>query len=386
MLKTTTAIITGLICGIILTLVALHVFKPYLLQRETKRNPLISSLAGKQVIGFLPYWLLPIAKKDYSPFITTLTYFGVRIDTDGTILKLTDPQEEEPGWHALSTGKLDSFFHTATEHGVNLSLVAASGNNDTIDALLNQPDEHAQKLVTEVMPLFQKYKFTDLNLDIEYSREASDAARANFIKFINAVRTHLESRYSITVEITSDDLIRTKLIDPQAIATSVDYIVIMAYDYHYPGSSVSGAIAPLRGAGTEAEYDVTSALELGLQRIPASKLVLGMPLYGYAWETLSDKEYSATIPGTGEIASNLRSEQLVNQCATCSAQFNMNDQEMFIVYTDPSTGTTHQISYPDIRSTESKITLANSAGIGGLALWALGYDGDTILNPLRNYR
>src|SRR5512141_1507756 len=54
-----------------------------------------------QIVGFLPYWLLGKADKNYTPYITTLTYFGLALSGDGSVMKLTNPQEEEPGWTSL---------------------------------------------------------------------------------------------------------------------------------------------------------------------------------------------------------------------------------------------------------------------------------------------
>ena len=50
-----------------------------------------------QIIGFQPFWLLQKANKPYEEYISTFTYFSLTLDTDGSIVKLISPQEEEPG-------------------------------------------------------------------------------------------------------------------------------------------------------------------------------------------------------------------------------------------------------------------------------------------------
>ena len=52
------------------------------------------------IIGFQPYWLMPKAAKVYDG-IDTVTYFGLVINSDGSIKKLINPREEEPGWTNL---------------------------------------------------------------------------------------------------------------------------------------------------------------------------------------------------------------------------------------------------------------------------------------------
>ena len=36
----------------------------------------------------------------------------------------------------------------------------------------------------------------------------------------------------------------------------------------------------------------------------------------------------------------------------------------------------HQIFYPDKQSTQVKVQFVKNEGLGGLALWALGYEGE----------
>lgn len=374
----------GLLIGLGIGFLILPVVREKILQKTN--SSLYSAFEDKKVIGFLPYWLLSNAKIDYSPYITQLSYFGLRVDSDGSILKLNNPQEREPGWNALISGKLDSYFDSARKHGVSLSLLVASGDSDAIETLISDPQPHAVKLVNDITPILSKYNFSDLNLDIEYTKRATDEARQNFTIFTKTVRRNLDPKYTLTVEITGDDLIKNNLTDVGSIAKIADYIVIMAYDFHYPGSFVTGAVAPLTGAVTTAEYDVTAAVEKGLEKIPQEKIILGIPTYGYEWETLQKPSRSAVIPGTGIAASNRRAEEFISKCSTCSAIFDITDQEEHVVYEDKATGTIHQMFYPTKKSTQAKINLANNESLGGIAIWALGYEGNSILDPLKNYK
>lgn len=348
--------------------------------------PAFQSINGqKQIIGFLPYWLLDKASSDYSSSITTLTYFGIRVDKDGSILKLTTPVQEESGWYALQSGKLDTIFTNAKKHNVNLSLLVASGNSDTIDQLVSSPIQHAQTLAQNVAPLIQKYGFSDINLDIEYTLPASDAGRTHFTEFVKEVKKDLPST-TLTVEISPTDAIQKNLIDVKELGGIANFVVIMAYDYHAPDSFVTGPVAPLLGAGITSEYDVTTAVQKTFALVPSQKIILGIPLYGYEWETLGTTPRSAIIPGTGILASNKRAEEFLASCATCSAQLDADAHEKYISYYSDDTKTNHLLFYPDVESTKDKVQLANTMELGGLALWALGYEGDNMLSPLTTYK
>lgn len=345
-------------------------------------NPLS---AKKTVIGFLPYWLLNKASIDYSKQITILTYFSLRVDGNGNIQKLLNPQQEEPGWHALNSGKLAPFFETALKNNLRLSLTIDSGDVNSINALVSDPINHAKNLVADVKPLMNQYKFSDLNLDIEYTQTASAAARANFTKFIETVKNGLDNNQTLTVEISPTDVIRNNLINPAAIGRIADNVVLMAYDYHSTSSFVTGPVAPLNGAGIISEYDVTSATEKALNFIPAIKLILGIPLYGYEWESINSSPRSAVIPNTGATFSNHSAENLLSTCSNCIVKLDSIANEKYISFFDSDSNDYKTIFYPDANSTQGKIDLANKLEINGLALWALGYEGNSILNPLENY-
>ena len=61
-------------------------------------------------------------------------------------------------------------------------------------------------------------------------------------------------------------------------------------------------------------------------------------------------------------------------------------KESYIIYKDDETGVYHQIFYPDKKSMEEKSQFAEKNNLGGVAVWALGYEGKTILEPLANYK
>ena len=388
MAKQTLIIIFSLIFGFIVGNTAIK----YIGKKTTNNSlgEIISPLSNSknQVIGFLPYWLISSANKDYSKYITTLTYFGLTLDTEGRITKLTSPTESEPGWHTLNTGLADDFLASAKKNKLQLSLLVFSSDQETIDQLISNPKINAQNLVADVAPIMKQYGFTDLNLDVESVLEASDSARQNFTAFVKEIKKNMDQRQlgTLTIDASPTVLIKNYLINLEEIKNSVDYIVFMTYDYHYPGSYVTGPVAPLNGAETESEFDTEIAIKVALNTINKNKIVLGIPLYGYEWETLDDTPRSAVLPGSGVAASNRRVEELLQSCSSCSAKLDSVAQEAYLTYEDTETNTYHQIFYPDKNSTAKKVQLAKKYELGGIAAWALGYDGDTILEPLEKYK
>lgn len=347
----------------------IHAQKPSVIQKQETSKVVDSK---KSVIGFLPFWLISEAKSDYTKYLNEITYFNLTIGSDGHIQKYTNPKELDPGWNTLFKDKFSNF-------GLTSSIALFLGKDDEIETLLENPIESAQNLTSDLFPIIDQFGFTKINIDVEKVKDSSHEERLKFIEFVKEVRNNLGQKIQISLDTTASSFVKeTNLVNPKEIEQYVDQIIIMAYDYHHPGSSVTGPIAPVGGAGTISEYDVETAIKNALVVIPKEKLILGVPLYGYSWETINEATRSATIPYSYITYSNKKAENL-------GGIYDQTDKEMFTVMKDEKTGLFRQTFYPNVSSTKEKVKLAQKYDLGGIALWALGYEGETILTPLLEY-
>lgn len=343
---------------------------------------------GHEVIGFLPYWLLERAKNDYSNYITNLIYFDLTIGPDGKIVKLSNPQEAEPGWHALDSGKVQPFLEIAIAKKIPLSLAVFAGTPDTIGALVSNPVVNANNLVEDITPIMKQYNFTSLNLDVELTSEASREAQVNFASFTKELKRGLDTNKlgTLTIDVSPGSFAGKNLVVPSDISSFVDKIIVMAYDYHFPGSYVTGPVAPIGGFGQTSEFDIKTAIDLAKKTMSGNKLILGTPLYGYEWETIDNFARAATVPESGIVASASRSAELIKSCANCNLKTDDVAKEDYVIFQDMASGLYHQIFYPDAISTTEKVDFVKSSGLGGIALWALGYEDNTILESVAKYK
>src|SRR5688572_21516980 len=110
-------------------------------------------------------------------------------------------------------------------------------------------------------------------IDIDYER-VPVTSRANFSAFIQllAAKLHASSKeLSVTVQAKTDD---GGSQDWVVLGAAADRLKIMAYDYHWSTSS-AGPIAPLDWLDSIASY--------ARRTIPAHKVIIGLPWYGYDW-------------------------------------------------------------------------------------------------------
>ena len=380
-IKAVAVLVIGILFG--LSIIFLITALPFSFDNKLYKS---FGIKKQQIIGFQPYWLLQKADKPYEKYINVFTYFGLIIDNDGTIVKLVNPQEEEPGWTWLKSDLFQEKLKQAQKNHLKSSLLIQNINEISINTLLKEPEKHAQNLIADVLPIMQKYGFTDLNLDIESFVEASESAQRQYTAFIKEVKKGIEENNlgTLTVEITPVSLVAPRLINVEEIGKIADYLVLMAYDFHYAGSYLTGPVAPMGGEGKVREYDINTALIETLNVVSPRKVILGIPLYGYEWETISDKPGAPTIPGSGATASNRRITEMLKSCTNCVKGFDELAQQPYIVF--PDSDGYHQVYYEDEKSIQAKLGLAKEYQIAGVALWALGYEGNNLLDPLKTYK
>lgn len=372
----------GLTFGIIILII---VYAKLIPPDSSLYSPLVSLIEFQKpkVIGFLPYWLLEKTQNSYKNKIDTLTYFSLTLDSDGKILKLINPQEEEPGWTTLKKDSVQEKFMLAKKDKMTTSLLVHNSDEKDIAKLLENPGLSAQNLISEVAPMMKQTGFTDLNIDIESFQNTSASAQIPFTQFLKEVKNGMiqNNLGTLTVELTPTSLIKTRLINAKEIGEIADFVVLMAYDYHYAGSYLAGPVAPIGGTGTIREFDVETAIQQALNIIPENKLILGIPLYGYEWDTVSDAPGAPTVPGTGKTASSRRvEEEILSSCDKCVKGVEKEGQEPFIIISENSYF--RQVFYENKDSLTKKLNLVKKYKLGGIAFWALGYEDSTILNPL----
>lgn len=348
----------------------------------------VLGISKPRLVGFLPYWLTARATNNYNPSLTTLTYFGFTIGPDGHVVKLTNPQEEDPGWYDLSTKAVQTKLDDAKSHNLILSLAVISEDEDTISSILKTPKQSASNLLNDILPVMKKYGFSDVNVDIESFTKADNATQSAFTTFVQTVKTGLAGKATVTVDIAPIMFVRHDALDPVAIGNIADYVVLMGYDFHTVISSNVGAVAPWNGIGSQTEYDVATALSLATKEIDPKKIILGTPLYGYEWDTLSSNDAAATIPNTGQTASNRRIETTFAQnCPTCISATNSLSQETRYVWQENKTDPyVHQAYVFDEHALAFRVVMTQQNKLAGLAVWALGYEGNSILTPLSVYK
>ena len=162
-------------------------------------------------------------------------------------------------------------------------------------------------------------------------------------------------------------------IEPQAVAETVDHIFLMAYDLHGPWDAYTDFNAPLHIPADGPPRFRTSVDEgisawLG-QGVPAEKLVLGMPLYGYIYQGVDQRNgglYQSFASGGSISWDKVKGEYLD---APGYRRYRHEGAEVPYLC-----GNRSFLSYDDPASIAAKAELARRRGLGGVGFWELSQD------------
>jgi spore germination protein len=143
--------------------------------------------------------------------------------------------------------------------------------------------------------------------------------------------------------------------DYGAVGAAADAVLLMTYEWGYTFGPPM-AVAPLPNVRAVLDYAVTE--------IPAEKILLGVPNYGYDWP-LPFRQGTTRA----QSISNQRALQLAIQFGV-AIQYDDTAQSPFFHYT-AADGTVHEVWFEDARSLDAKLRLIAEYGFRGAGFWNL---------------
>ena len=343
------------------------------------RHPIFNKTSKKQVYGFLPYWNIKNLKLHKE--ITQVGYFGLTIGADGNILTVVDG-ETDPGYRILQSETFLNVTNQVIANGGQIELVLKQFNADDINTFVNSKKARATFL-SSLESILLAYDVSGINIDIELNGESSPQLRHNFTLLIKELDQFLNKRFGdiqLSIDVYASAAKGGQLWDIPALEPNLDYFIIMAYDFHRSNSIQAGPVAPLLGGSKYWDSDINSHLKEFLQVVPSKKLLLGIPFYGYEWQTTSTEAQSQTFPDTGQAVVYKRIQELLSGEAGYEVTEYWNEEALspYLTYTITTDQgeETFMLYYDNARSIAYKLDYVNQLDLGGIAIWALGYEGE----------
>jgi spore germination protein YaaH len=344
----------------------------------------------KQVFGFLPYWEVSDSANtlDYR-VLSTIAYFSVGTDQNGNLLKKDADGTPTTGWGGFGSAALTSVINSAHANDTRVVLTVTmfawtSSQAERQAALLGNPAAR-QNLASQAALAVHNRGIDGINLDFEPIATGYDDEFTALVRTFRSELDALAPGYQLTFDTTGR--IGNYPIEEATAAGGADAIFIMGYDYRTASQPTVGSISPLAGPS----YDIADTIAAFAARVPASKLILGVPYYGRAWSTETDAVNSKNISSAQYGSSNtVIYTSAIEYAATNGRRWDEREYGPYVVYhrenCTPAYGCVNpwrQIYYDDAQSLGLKYDLVNSMGLAGAGIWALGYDDSrTELNDL----
>ncbi|MHB1610628.1 MAG: glycosyl hydrolase family 18 protein [Sulfobacillus sp.] len=256
-----------------------------------------------------------------------------------------------PFWYSVdSLGGLTSHVNSAILAQVQKEHIAiAPLINDATGTQAFLPDPLTRiRAARAIADLVRKMHYQGVNIDFEppHTHLSNDLTA-----FMIDLRDFLPRNDTITMDVVPNS---GGAYNYPKLAPEVNQFILMSYDEHDDGST-EGPVAGMPW--------VKNILTRMLSAVPSSKIILGIPLYGYVWP--SGSTTAATIPYNA-----------VTPIMNLNAGWSTLYQETFAHYSTSSG--TYNAWWESLEGMSEKIKLAKNDHLAGIALWHMGYANNSV--------
>jgi spore germination protein len=316
--------------------------------------------AAQTVMGYFPYWESGAASLPFD-VLDVVAYFGAPVNAAGDVTG-TNGWPGDPEVAALLAGSAAA--------GTKVVLSVTNFSPTSIGSLVGSPAARAN-FIAQIVPLVLDAGGNGVDIDFESVDTPDRDAFTTFMTELAAAFHAADPESHVSLAAPAVDWWDSY--DVGALLGVVDAMFIMGYNYHYGGGS-PGPVAPIAGGGLWSPWinldaTVTDYLALAPPGLE-SKILLGLPLYGFDWAAASDQPgAAATATGNSVVYASW-----LAGVAPGDVQWDAESATPWFAY-QAAGGGWHQVWCEDATSLAAKMDLALDRGLGGFGFWALGYDG-----------
>lgn len=284
--------------------------------------------------------------KEELPYMTYLTPFTYGITESGDLVPLDD----------------EKLLTDAGEYGVQPWMHLSTWTGERFDselgaAVLTDADMQ-DRLLAAIVSTVQAKGYAGLDVDFEF---LPGERKADYAAFIEKLRRRLNPlgktvMVALAPKTSADQPgLLYEAHDYAALGNAANGVLLMTYEWGYTYGPPM-AVAPLP--------QVKRVLDYALTEIPAEKIFLGVPTYGYDWPLPYERGKTR--------ATSLSPTEAVSLAIRYGAQIQFDGyaQAPWFQYTAWD-GVVHEVWFEDARSSLAKFALATDNNLQGVGLWNL---------------
>ena len=306
---------------------------------------------AKEVYGYHPYWFGAEYYNHYDfGLLSTFSYFSYELNP------------HTGGYKSVHSWETTNSITYAQLAGCKVELCVTNfGYDNNARFLRNQ--KAWSNLAAQLIRLLNLRKADGINLDFE---QLYAADRNNFTRFV----TYLHNRFTkerpgthITIALPAID--HQGVFDLTALQPDVASFIIMGYDYYYANSKHAGPVAPLDGKVSQ-KATLEKYIASGIH---PSRFIMAVPYYGREWQTQS---YGVPAAANSYLKSPTYAQIKDAYLGKYTPRWDSRSATPYIVKGGKENIT--QCWFDNSESLNHKYDLVYQYQLGGIGIWALGYD------------
>jgi chitinase len=240
-----------------------------------------------------------------------------------------------------------------------LSVGGWSWSGNFSDAALTEDSRHL--FIASALDLIEHYDLDGLDVDWEYPDQSGAGNvhrredKQNFTLLLKGLREQFDAAsktlhrrlyLTIAAEASDEYLQKTEM---DKVQSYVDAVNLMAYDFYMSGPDhITGNSAPLFTSPADPKHASADGSVQAYEKagVPAAKIVLGVPFYGYAWRDVGDENHGLFQRGKAGQDAHLSYEAISTtmlnhgltrywDAASSVPYLYSPEQRVFVSYEDP---------------------------------------------------
>lgn len=282
------------------------------------------------------------------PYLTELSVFSYGFTAEGDLLS---PRLDD-------TFMIQAAYENGTYPVLTLTPFGADGmfNNYLISQIVN--DIAAQeRLIARLRETVVEKGFQGVDIDFEYILAEDRIAFADFVRNVRTEMNAIGCFVSVALAPKTSDNQQGSVysgMDYALLGEAADKVLLMTYEWGYTYGPPM-AVAPLD--------KVRQVVEYALTRIPAYKINLGIPNYGYDWTLPYERGVTA--------AKTIGNIEAVRIAIENNAQIQFDRTAMSPYFHYFKDGLEHEVWFEDVRSMEAKFNLVREFDLRGMGYWQI---------------
>ncbi len=310
-------------------------------------------LSSHEVFGFAPYWALHSATSFDVSGYSTIAYFSIGVNANGTLDK------SDAGWAGFESQQFVNLINRAHSAGDRVVLTASCFTQGSLNTLTHSPQAQ-QTLAASLVTAVKSKNLNGVNIDFEGQGSGDRAGLVALMDTVTSALHGVDPHWQVTMDTYASSAGDSAgFYDIENLKSVVDGFFVMAYQLNVASKSSTPSILtdqtfPL--ATTIAQYAA----------VTAKKVILGLPTFGYSWPTAGDAMGEPALGAASIITAG-------NEISSGHP-----------VYWDPYTQTAwssyltngqwYQAYFMDPNALYQVAKRASNAGLSGVGMWAMGDD------------